>query len=97
MAFRKGKARGGPSPEGDVTWVVLSRRSVLFLLSLVDFLFPFFFGEGFGEEEIEIPRLGSISPHFGAGKCPFGDKIGEDAEGGKTSSCHSPFELDAAE
>ena len=76
MAFRKGKAGGGPSPEGNVTWVVLSRRSVLSLLSLVDFLFPFFLGEGFGEEEIEMPRLGGRAPHRSAGKCPFGDKIG---------------------
>ena len=30
------------------------------------------------------------------GEMPFGDRIGGDAKGGKTSSCHSSFGLYAA-
>ena len=79
---------------------VLSWRLGAFSLSLFASLplcfFFFFFGEGFGGKEIEVPRLDGRTLHFGAEKCRLGTGLGRGIKAEKPSSCHSPFGLDVA-
>ena len=56
----------------------------------------FFFGEGVGGKEVEVPRLDGRTLHFGAGKCRLGAGLGGRVKAEKPSSCHSPFRLDVA-
>ena len=61
------------------------------------FLFvTFFFGEGLGGKEIEVPRLDGRTLHFGAEKCRLGTELGRRIKAEKPSNCHSPFGLDVA-
>ena len=66
------------------------------VLSLSFCLFVFFcFGEG-SEGTIEVPRLDGRIPHFGARKRSLGTGWEKSLKAEKPTSCHSPFELDAA-
>ena len=82
-----------------MTWAVLSWRLGAFcflsLFASLPFYF-FFFGEGFGGKEIEVPRLYGRTLHLGAEKCRLGTGLGRRIKAEKPSSCHSPFGLDVA-
>ena len=58
--------------------------------------FVFFLGEGIGEKEKGLPHLDGRTLHVFAGKCRLGTGFGRCLKADKTSSCHSPFGLDAA-
>ena len=62
MTFCKGEAGGGPSPGRNVTWVAHSWHLVLFSHFLTFLFLSFFFGEGFGGKETEVPRLLPFDP-----------------------------------
>ena len=74
-----------------MTWAVLSWRSGAFSLSLslpLCHFVSFFFGEGFGGKEVEVPRLDGRTLHFGAGKCRLGTGLGRRVKAEKPSSYH---------
>ena len=54
------------------------------------------FGDGIGEKGKGVAHLGGRVPHVTAGKCRSGTGLGRRVKADKTSSCHSPFELNAA-